>query len=582
MISSLNHIPPAFVMFLGAVMLPFFPKKFRSIGFLLFPALTLLLIFFLEDGDFGNITFLKYELLLCSVDHLGRIFAAIFAFITFAGAIYAFHIKDTSEQVMALIYGGSAIGVTFSGDLLTLFFFCEVMAISSAYLVLSGEKHDSRKAGMRYLFVHLFGGSFLLAGILLHFLETGSLKIIGILDIHSTASWLILTGVSLNAAIPPLSAWLSDSYPKASITGAIFLSALTTKSAVYVLIRLFAGWDILIYAGVVMALYGVMYAVLANDIREILAYHIISQVGYMVVGVGIGTELALNGTTAHAFSHILYKALLFMGAGTLIYSTGSSKLTELGGLSSSLRTVLMLYMVGAFSISGFPLFNGFISKSMVVSAAGEVHLEAVVLLLHLASVGTLLSIGLKLPYFAWFSKGQGVCKRKPPINMLIGMGLLSAFCLIFGITPRFLYEYLPFNAVYDPFTVHHFIEITQLIIFTFIGFWLLRDKLKSGSTISLDTDWIYRRPKKYVMPIVIGSVNNFFIGAENLLLSLSKSIAVYSRNPGAWIRTVFLYKLKKHTILNFDPDEARVGVFYTISSILLFFIFFMFTWLITK
>lgn len=581
MISGFN-IPPAFIMFLGAVILPFFPRRFRSFGFLLFPALTVLWIIALPEGISSSLNFLNYELILCNVDNLSRIFGVIFAFIAFAGAIYAFHIKNTGEQAAALLYGGSALGVTFCGDMLSLFLFWEMMAVSSTYLVLAGEFKDSKKAGMRYLFVHLFGGSLLLAGILMQFWETGNLRIAGILNAHSTASWLILAGVALNAAIPPLSAWLSDAYPKASITGAIFLSALTTKSAVYVLIRLFAGWDILIYAGVVMALYGVMYAVLANDIREILAYHIISQVGYMVVGVGIGTELALNGTTAHAFSHILYKALLFMGAGAVVYSTGCSKLTELGGLASSMRTVLVLYMIGAFSISGFPLFNGFISKSMVVSAAGEVNMDAVVLLLHLASIGTFLHTGLKLPYFTWFSKGTGTCKHKPPVNMLLGMGLLSAACLLFGIAPGLLYGYLPYYTGYNPFTIPHFIEMTQLIIFTFIGFWILRGKLKGESTISLDTDWVYRRPKKFVRLIVIGSVDKFFSLAESFTVNFSRNIASYSRNPGAWMRSVFSGKSKTYNIGSFDPDESRTGVLYTMSSILLFFILFLFIWLINK
>jgi len=250
--------------------------------------------------------------------------------------------------------------------------------------------------GLRYLLVHLFGGSLLLAGILGQVQTTGGIAL-QLLEAGRLSSWLILGGIAVNAAIPPLHAWLSDAYPRATVTGAVFLSAFTTKSAVYLLARVAPGWEILIALGVIMALYGVIFAVLANNIREILAYHIISQVGYMVAGVGIGTPLALNGAVAHAFSHILYKALLFMGAGMVLHATGRSRLTELGGLAGKMPLTLWLYMVGAFSISGFPLFNGFISKSMVVSAALDARYQATYLLLVLASVGTFLSIGLKLP-----------------------------------------------------------------------------------------------------------------------------------------------------------------------------------------
>jgi multicomponent Na+:H+ antiporter subunit D len=322
--------------------------------------------------------------------------------------------------------------------------------------------------------------------------------------------------VALNAAVPPLHAWLADAYPKATVTGAVFLSAFTTKSAVYVLVRVFPGWEILLALGVIMALYGVVFAVLANDIREILAYHIISQVGYMVAGVGIGTELALNGTTAHAFSHILYKALLFMGAGVVLETTGRSKLTELGGLGKQMPVALWLYMVGAFSISGFPLFNGFISKSVIVSAAGEAHIEWAVLLLTLASVGTFLSIGLKLPYFTWYGEDCGVRPTQPPAMMYVGMAIVASLCFLFGVMPSLLYRYLPYAMSYEPYTIPHLVEMTQIPIFTFVAFWMYRSKLAGKPTITLDTDWVYRKPAGFARTVVIGTTAGFFQATEDV------------------------------------------------------------------
>ncbi|HBX66306.1 MAG TPA: Na+/H+ antiporter subunit D, partial [Balneolaceae bacterium] len=288
----------------------------------------------------------------------------------------------------------------------------------------------------------------------------------------------MLLGVALNTAVPPLHAWLADAYPKATITGAVFMCALTTKSAVYVMIRLFPGWEILIWVGVIMAIYGTIYALLANDIREILAYSIISQIGYMVTVIGIGTELALNGATAHAFNHIIYKSLLFMAAGSVIYATGTSKLSELGGLARKMPLVLGLYMVGALSISGMPFLNGFISKTMISGALGDAHLEWPILLLLLATVGTFLHTGLKLPYFTWFKESKQELQLSDiPMNMKVAMGIGAFFCILFGVAPNLLYSQLPFPTDFQPFSVYNFVEMTQVLVLAFAGFWFLKNHL---------------------------------------------------------------------------------------------------------
>ncbi|MBS4033039.1 MAG: Na(+)/H(+) antiporter subunit D [Ignavibacterium sp.] len=544
-------IPPVIYLIAGAFLLPLIPKSIRSVAFLLFPLIALAVIWSFPDGYLIKTPFLGYELILCEVTRLTRIFGTIFSLIAVIGGVYSYHVKETAHQSAALLYAGGALGVTFSGDYFTLFIFWELMAVASTYLIWSRRNASAEKAGMRYLLVHLFGGSMLLAGILLHVSQSGSTLITALVPEASISSWLILAGVALNTAIPPLHAWLADAYPKATVTGAVFLSAFTTKSAVLVLIKIFAGWEILIFLGVMMALYGVVYAVLANDIREILAYHIISQVGYMVAGVGIGTEMALNGTTAHAFSHILYKALLFMGAGVVLHTTGKSKLTELGGLAKAQPAVLWLYMIGAFSISGFPLFNGFISKSMVVSAAGEAHFDTAMLLLLLASVGTFLHTGLKLPYFTWWSEPNSeINPSKPPVNMIAGMAIAAFFCTLFGVYPALLYNYLPFAVDYQPYTLYHLIETVQILTFTFIAFWLLRGKLAGESLIALDTDWFYRRPARLVRKLFVDSVNYLFDYTESLSKKFVKVVVMYSRNP------VLIFKGTEKDS-DYDPDKYR-------------------------
>jgi multicomponent Na+:H+ antiporter subunit D len=332
---------------------------------------------------------------------------------------------------------------------------------------------------------------------------------------------LILVAFLVNAAVPPLGAWLPDAYPEASATGAVFLTAFTTKSAVYALIRGFAGTELLVWLGAIMAVYGVVYAVLENDARRLLAYHIVSQLGYMVCGVGLGTELALNGTTAHAFSHILYKAVLFMGAGAVLEVTGRRKLNEMGGLYRTMPVTLCLYMIGAFAISAVPLFSGFVSKAMVVSAAGESHRAPIFLMLTLASAGTFLHTGLKLPYYMFFGKDRGLAAQEPPTNMLVGMGLGAAACIFIGVFPDLLYRHLPFAVEYTPYTARHVLATLGLLSFTALGFFVLLDHLDPEPTISLDTDWLYRRAFSGVATLCVlalARVDRFLAGLDEVVI----------------------------------------------------------------
>jgi len=424
---------PGVILITGALLLPFLPEKIRSSVFLLFPIAALAVVISRPDGYSVAGQFLHYDLVMMQVDSLSRVFGIIFAITAFVAGVYAWHIKDLGQQVNALVYAGSALGVTYAGDLLTLVIFWELMAVSSTWLIWARRTKESDGAGMRYLIYHILGGGLLFAGILWHLSQTGSLAVETLSPEYTVANILMLVGVSINAAVIPLHTWLADAYPKATITGAVFMSAFTTKSAVYVLIRMFPGWEVLAWFGAAMAIYGVIYAVICKDIREILAYHIISQVGFMVCGIGIGTEMALNGATAHAYSHILYKSLLFMGTGAVLYATGTSKMVYLGGLFKKMPYTFSLYMIGALSISGIPLFNGFISKGMTIDAAGYAGNETAMLMLLLASVGTWLSVGLKLPYFTWFGKEDNDIEvKKLPFNMYIAMGIAAFACIFYG------------------------------------------------------------------------------------------------------------------------------------------------------
>jgi len=485
---------PALLMLLGALLLALLRGTWQKVVSVLVPLLVLISVALLVPGRSGQLSFAGIDLVMFQADPLSLVFAWVFSIMAVIGNIYAWHINDTGQRVSAFLYIGSAFGVVFAGDWFTLLVAWEVMAFASAYLIFASANRAAVAAGFRYLMVHVAGGVLLFGGIVLHGMQTGS-YLVGPLD-HGQGGLaynLILISFMLNAAVPPLSAWLTDAYPEATVTGAVFLSAFTTKTAVYVLIRNYPGAEVLIGFGVAMALYGVVFAVLENDCRRLLGYHIISQVGYMVAAVGMGTEMALNGAASHAFAHILYKGLLFMGAGAVILMTGRRKLTELGGLYRTMPITLFLYMIGALAISAFPLFSGFVSKSMIISAAAGDHRAAVTLLLTVASSGTFLHTGLKLPYYMFFGKDCGLRPPEPPLNMLLAMGIAAVFCVGIGIFPQLLYGLLPYPVDYHPYSGAHVTQSLGLLMFTLLAFVLFLKYLDPEKTISLDTDWLYRR-----------------------------------------------------------------------------------------
>ncbi len=508
-----SFLPPAAIFILGALLIPLVQGRLRQILMVGLPVLAFFNLLNMPEGTHFVYNFWgTYELTFLRVDKLSMVFAYIFVIMAFAGAIFAAHEKDTKQLVAAFLYAGSSLGVVFAGDFLTLFIFWEIMAFASTVLVFARDTKAARKAAFRYIQVHLLGGLLLLVGILMHYAETGSMAF-DYIGLTGTASALILLGIAVNAAIPPLSAWLTDAYPESTVIGTVFLSAYTTKTAVYTLARAYPGTELLMWAGIIMVIYGIVFAILENDARRVLSYSIINQVGFMVVGIGIGTTLAINGAASHAFAHILYKALLMMSAGAVLYLTGRTKSTQLGGLYKSMPWTLLFGLVGAASISSFPLTGGFTTKSMIVSAAGKEHITAIWLLLTLASAGVFLHAGIKFPYFVFFAKDSGLRPKESdlPKNMLVAMGFLAFLCIFIGVYPGLLYNILPYPVTYEPYTGDHIVMQMQLLMFSALAFFMLLKFLKRTETLTMDTDWIYRRGAKYVVDILrvpIGWVHN--------------------------------------------------------------------------
>lgn len=493
----IEALPTPFLFFIGAALIWIAPRQghWRAAILLVVPVLAFIHITTSGLGNLAPYTFMGLELEAMRLDKLSRIFCLIFCIAALLGNIYAWHVRDQIQQIAALLYAGSAVGAALAGDLITLFFYWEGTAITSVFLIWARGTAGAYHTGMRYLIIQISSGVILLAGVALFYHETGSI-LFEKMTLGSLATWLIFIAFGIKCAFPLLHNWLQDAYPAATVTGTVILSAFTTKLAVYALARGFAGTEILIYIGAIMTLFPIYYAVIENDLRRVLAYSLNNQLGFMVVGVGIGTELALNGTAAHAFCHILYKSLLFMSVGAVLFRTGTAKGSELGGLYKTMPLTMIFCVVGAASISAFPLFSGFISKSLIISDAAHEGYYVVWAILLFASAGVFHHSGIKIPYFAFFAHDSGLRPKEAPTHMLIAMGITAFLCVAIGVYPAPLYALLPFDVDYIPYTTTHVITQLQLLMFSALAFTVM---MRNGiyppelKSVNLDFDVTYRK-----------------------------------------------------------------------------------------
>jgi multicomponent Na+:H+ antiporter subunit D len=588
----IDIVPPAAIFIVGALIVPFLRGKLKSSLMLLLPVLVFAVLLKMPEGKYWTLQVLDYHLIFGRVDKLSMAFGYIFTIITFIGILFALKVDDDLQHVSALGYAGGALGVTFAGDFFTLYIFWEVLAISSTFLILARRTKSSQGAAYRYILVHVVGGLCLLAGIVITVQETGTLEF-GTIGLNGAGSWFIFIGIALNAAIFPLHPWLQDAYPEATVTGAVFMSVLTTKSAVYVMVRTFPGSEFLVWAGLIMAVVPVFYALLENDIRRVLAFSIISQGGFMIVGIGIGTDLSINGTVAHAFCSILYTALLFMSAGSILHMTGKIKCTDLGGLYKTMPLTTLFFAIGALSISGMPLLNGFISKSMVISAAGHEKMAIPWLILLFVSGATFIYAGLKVPVASFFRGESPPEAKEPPLNMLLAMGITAFLCLVIGIFPGFLYHLLPYPVHYVPYTGAHIVTQLQLMMFGGLAFYFLfifGYYPEEVEGINLDTDWFYRKGGRLFYIFVdkvlngINSLSNRFIVRD-----LSEKLGQWSRVPVSSLVTIYLKVAGRDTVEKDQTSDGPkpetenlmpMGVPVFLSFIGLFFVFVLFVTLI--
>ena len=448
--------------------------------------------------------------LMSGADKLSVMFGIIFSAISFIAALYNLSVKDRFEVAAETVYAGASISAVFASGWISMIVYWELMAVSSWLTLISARTKEAAKAGFRYLMVHMLGGNLLLAGIVIKLTEGSTLIQCLTSQPHDAAFWLILAGVAVNAAIPPLHAWIADAYPESTMGGTVYMGSFTTKVGVYFLIRLFAGTELLLYFGVFMAVFGACMALMENDLRRLFAYHIVSQVGYMVAAVALGGELGIDGAAAHAFNNILYKGTLLMCAGTVISVTGKRKISQLGGLGKKMPLTAGCFLIASMAIAGFPLLNGFVSKSLIMNAAAESGIHWAELLLMVASVGTLMSITLKINYFVFWGKtdspeaslaaeGLGVSEASVPLSRKIAMVLGAVGCVVCGIFPNLVYSLTPYGSDGHPFTVDHVTQYMELFAAASFGFLMYLSHMKPHEQLTLDIDWLYRKPLKVLI-----------------------------------------------------------------------------------
>jgi len=474
----------------------------RNTLILLVPLLGGITLLGVEEGMVWQLQLFDYTLVPVRVDKLSLFFGYLFHLAAFIAFVFALHVRDAMQHAAGLVYAGATIGAVFSGDLISLFIFWEVMAFSSAFLIFARRTERSRSTGLRYLIIQISSGVLLLSGVLIYFQETGSLAFEHI-GLGGFVGWLIFLAFGIKCAFPLLHNWLTDAYPEATPTGAVFLSAFTTKVAVYAMARGFSGTEILIYIGAFMACFPIFYAIIENDLRRVLAYSMINQIGFMMCGIGIGTQLAVGGAVAHAFNDVFFKGLLMMSMGAVLYRTGRIHGSDLGGLYKNMPITAVLCMIGAASISAFPLFNGFVSKSLVIVAALEEGYDWVWFALLIASAGALHYVGIKVPFFTFFARNSDIRTFESPLNMLVAMGMAAAICVFVGVYPFALYDLLPYRVTYFPFEASHVIAQLQILFFSALAFiWLQRIGLYPAHlrSVNLDVEWLYRR----LIPHIIG------------------------------------------------------------------------------
>lgn len=560
-------IHPGLIMIAAGLLIIALPEKVRPYIQVGGPLIAAISLFFMNDQSslIYNVS-RTISIEFIQFDRLAYIFMLAFVIIAVLNAIYSLGVQKKLEAGMSLVYAGTVMGIILAGDCLSLIIFWELSVIPSTYLIYSRHCRKSGRASFRYLLVHAFGGNFMLVGLIIYIFNKG-MTITNISnDSNHLYYWFILIGAAVNAAIPPLNSWVSDAYPESTIGGTLFLASYTTKAAIFVLIRFFAGTEGLIWAGAIMAVYAACMAIMENDVRRLLSYHIVSQLGMMVASLGAGGAFGIDGASAHAFTNIMFKGVLFMGVGAIMYATGYSKITDLGGLAKKMPLTAVCFLISSLAIAGLPGLSGFASKALIMEAIHGFTLPA--LLVTVAGVGTLLSITLKINYYVFFGKSDIDLQVKPiPVSMKIAMILGTIISVLIGVLPNNFYELLAYQSHAHTFAIGHILEYVAIFIGGSIPFCLYLKKMKPHDEYTLDFDWFYRKPFCKAIVSLSKAVHGFFIFCDSKVLKMAQYMGIHLANPYLWTESSHNAKIKS---MSFENEDRQIGsIILTGTSVLI-------------
>ena len=557
----MTMLHPGIIMIAFGFIVTILPRGFRKPLSIIAPATATWAFFMMTEESslpYELAPYIKMEFI--HLDSLAWTFMLVFCIIAVLNGIYGIGIQHRYECGMSMVYAGSVMGVILAGDCLSLIFFWEISAFASMYVVYCKHDRASARASFRYILMHAFGGNMLLAGLIIYMFHYGNT--LGHLSecVGEPCFWLIAVGIAVNAAIPPLHAWLPDAYPESTATGTVYLSSFTTKAAIYLMLRMMSGLTDLVWIGAIVAIYGACMAIMENGIRRLLAYHIVSQLGMMIAAAGAGEAIGIDAATAHAFTNILFKGVLMMGAGAVIYATGRSNITELGGLAKKMPVTAVCFLISSLAIAGLPGLSGFVSKALIMDAIHEAGYTVPALLLTAGGVGTLLSITLKINYFVFF----GPCEdekvsevtRKIPFSMKLAMILGTAATIAIGVFPQKFYSLMPYSTIVEPYHMGHVLEYIAIFIGGSIPFFLYIKKMKPHEEITVDFDWFYRKPFNTLIQWISHVLERIFAWCSVHSARGAEYLRLHFGDPTLWTKSSRSVRIRN---FSFENENRLVG-----------------------
>ncbi len=478
-------MPPAFILLGAAILVALTRKTARNTILLLAPLATLVFVLMLQDGAVLWAGFLSYEVTLVEVDGMRKVLAAAFVLMLLAVMFFAMNRAGAVELTAAMAYGGAALGVLFAGDLLMLFLFWELMVIFSAIIIFAAGTEAARGAGIRYIIIQLLAGLVLKIGIEAVTAEAGTTAMQALV-LEGFGAWVVAAALLINAAAVPLSVWLTDAYPEATPTGTAFLAAFTTKSAVLASAILFGGAAPLILFGLLMIVYGTFYGMREDNIRRLLCYALVSQVGFMLCGVGVGGEAVIGAVIVFAFIHVLAMCLLMLSAAAVIEVSGTESLSETGNLSARMPLVFLATALGSAGLVLAPVASGLLVS---IGEAGETWLQYVLLF---AATATVLHGGYKYLWMCFLRKSVSTVGTDVTGISRFGF-VVPAVPLAAIILFAPLLQGLLGTELRSLFSVSQLLMLLVLCGGSALVVWLLRPLISQPESITVDVDIVYRK-----------------------------------------------------------------------------------------